>query len=122
MQDDVTGVQRLQPVLFEDRRLYRASGRIERTGDADLFQFTVDTGGTYRIGISSRSAAFDSVLTLIGRDGRLLKQLNTADNSSALDELLVELEPGRYRIKVGGHAGLRGSYELSVDQVLNDLV
>jgi len=119
--DDHRGLVQLQPVQFEGRQMYLASGRIDRPRDADIFQFSVDTAGTYRIQISNRTAAFESVLTLIGRNGRVIKRLKTADNAGLVDELLADLSPGQYRIRVRGHAGLRGDYELAVDQVLENI-
>jgi hypothetical protein len=119
---DERGVKRLEAVEFEGRQMHFGGGRIDRARDVDIFQFSVATSGTYRISIENNTAAFDSVLTLIGRNGGVLKRLKTAENGGELDELLVALKPGTYRLKVRGHAGLRGDYELAVDQVLGGLV
>ena len=115
---------RMERVPFGTRVLWIGAGRIERARDRDMFSFEVTANGTYRIKVDNRTLGFDSVLTVIAADGSVLGRLATAEAADPTYryDMVLELSAGRYWVRVEGHAGQRGDYELTVDEAIADLL
>ena len=77
-------------------------GSLERSGDDDLYEFTVDAGGTvvFEAAAKSIGSKADLVLSLTDESGRVLASNNQFDKTG--DPLIAHTfeSPGRYRLLV----------------------
>ena len=126
--DDHAGsVRRATPLtelLDEQQPGWKGAGYIERARDRDVFSFDVDSPGTYEVSIDPIEMGFDAVITVISSSGKVLGRYDTAeaDPTDGVAGLKLELQSGRYFVRVEGHAGLRGEYSVHVDAAIEELL
>ena len=87
------------------------AGNVRYAGDANWFEFTVPTAGTYRIQTTPGTLP-DTILKLYGPGNRntLIAQ---NDNAVGLaSRLVLPLAPGTYYVKITAPPPLKGTYKL----------
>lgn len=64
------------------------------------------------------------MVTLFDASRNRIVRFDTAEpeDPSRPTEVLVNLEAGRYYVLVQGHAGLRGDYDLIIDEAVSDVL
>ena len=87
------------------------AGNVRYAGDANWFEFTVPTAGTYRIQTAPGTLA-DTILKLYG-PGNRNELVGQNDNAVGLaSRLILPLEPGTYFVKITAPPPLKGTYKL----------
>ena len=114
----------LERIDFGDHTMFLGTGTTERARDRDMFILDIDRAGEYRISIDNLTVGFHSVVTLFDAGRNRLVRFDTAEPSDPTkpNEVTLRLETGRYYVLVEGHAGLRGEYELIVDEAVADIL
>ena len=87
------------------------TGNVRFVGDANWFEFTVPTSGTYRVQ-TTLGTLTDTILKLYG-PGNRNDLIGQNDNAVGLaSRLVLPLEPGTYYVKITAPAPRKGTYKL----------
>ena len=104
-----------------------ATGNIERAGDRDWFEVTLEADRTYRIDLEGLPTAADTLSDpylrgVYDKDGNLIPGTTNDDGGTGFNSLLsfTAATGGKYYVAAGAHGRRTGTYELSVTDIADE--